>query len=58
MGIFGKELFMEMFDSNGDGRLDSRERFMRDMFVIEEILPEDERRKIKGESCINDNSDD
>ena len=57
MGIFGNELFKEMFDANGDGRLDATESFMRDMFVIEEILPEDERRKIKGESCINDNSD-
>ncbi len=58
MGIFGKELFKEMFDVDGDGRLDSGERFMRDMLVIEEILPENERLKIKGESCFNDNSDD
>lgn len=58
MGIFGKELFREMFDVNGDGRLDAGEAFMRDMFVIEEILPENERRKIKGDFGLDDNSDD
>ena len=58
MGIFGKELFREMFDADRDGRLDATESFMRDMFVIEEILPENERRKIKGDSLFDDNSDD
>lgn len=58
MGIFGNDLFKEMFDANGDGRLDATENFMRDMFVIEELLPEDERRKIKGESYFDKNSDD
>ena len=58
MGIFGKELFKEMFDVNGDGRLDDSEAFMRDMFVIEEVLPEAERRKIKGDFGLDDNSDD
>ena len=43
---------------NGDGRLEATESFMRDMFVIEELLPEDERRKIKGESYFDKNSDD
>ena len=57
MGIFGKELFREMFDADRDGRLDATESFMRDMFVIEEILPEAERRKIKGECYFNDDSD-
>ena len=57
MGIFGKELFKEMFDADRDGRLDSAESFMRDMFVIEEILPENERRRIKGDFGLDDDSD-
>lgn len=58
MGIFGKDLFLEMFDADRDGSLDADEMFLRDMFVIEEILPENERRKIKGDSLFDDNSDD
>ena len=58
MGIFGKELFKEMFDIDRNGKLDAGEAFMRDMFVIEEILPENERRKIKGDFGLDDNSDD
>ena len=58
MGIFGKELFREMFDADRNGRLDAGEAFMRDLFVIEEILPENERRKIKGDFGLDDNSDD
>lgn len=54
VSIFGNELFKEMFDVNGDGRLDATESFMRDMFVIEEVLPEDERQKINGESYFDD----
>ena len=58
MGIFGNELFKEMFDVNGDGKLDASESFLRDMFVIEAILPEKDRRKIKGESYDDDDYED
>ena len=42
---------------NGDGRLDARERFMRDIFVIEEILLDDKRRRIKSDLGLDNDSD-
>ncbi len=47
MGIFGKELFKDIFDSDGDGRLDTGERFMRDRFIIEELSYETD-----GKNCF------
>lgn len=58
MGIFGDNFLKGIFDMDGDGRLDAGESFIRDMFVIEELMSEKDRRKIKGESWSDDDYDD